>query len=124
MIVVPAAVADSRPVPANVAAAVAYMGVIPAIVFLVTPRFKHNRLVRFHSRQSIFLAIAIAVIGLVLRVLFAILTVIPRLGYLLGSLGVLIVGLGCATVWVVTLIKAWQGEMFKLPFIGDLAERA
>ncbi|HZP62045.1 MAG TPA: zinc-ribbon domain-containing protein [Terriglobales bacterium] len=124
MIVAPAAVADTGPVPANVAAAVAYVAVVPAIVFLALPSFKHNRLVRFHSRQSIFLAIAIAVIGLVLRVLFAILTVIPRLGYLLGSLAVLIAALGCATVWVVTVIKAWQGEMFKLPVIGDFAERA
>src|SRR5581483_6397546 len=49
-------------------AAVAYVAVVPAIVFLALPSFKHNRLVRFHSRQSIFLAIAIAVIGLVLRV--------------------------------------------------------
>jgi uncharacterized membrane protein len=124
MIAVPAEVASTGFLRENVAAALAYFTFIPAIVFLRVKPFNHNRLVRFHSWQSIFLAIAAAVAALLLRILFFLLSLVPRLGYLLGSLGVLVVGLGFVILWVVVVVKAFQGEQFKLPVIGDFAEKA
>jgi uncharacterized membrane protein len=124
MIAVPAEFAATGFLKENVAAALAYVTFIPAIVFLRMPPFKHNRLVRFHSLQSIFLAIAGILAAIILRILFFVMSLIPRLGYLLASLAVLVVGLGFVILWLVVMVKAVQGELFKLPVIGDFAERA
>jgi uncharacterized membrane protein len=124
MIVSPAAVAMTGFLKENVAAAIAYLTFIPAIIFLRMRPFNHNRLVRFHSWQSIFLAIAGILAGIILRLFFAILSFIPRFGYLLASLAVLVVTLGLVFVWLVAVVKALQGELFKLPVIGDFAEKA
>lgn len=108
----------------NVAAALAYVTFVPAVIFLALRPFQHNRLVRFHSWQSIFFDITIVLVGIALRFLFSLFSLIPRLGYLLASLGVLTSALGCLILWVVLLLKALQGEMFKLPLIGHFAEKA
>jgi uncharacterized membrane protein len=107
----------------NIAAALAYVTFIPAIVFLLVEPFKRNRLIRFHSFQCIFVWIAAVVISVVLKLVFAVLSFIPLLGHLMMLLASMIIALGCAILWIVLLVKALQGEFFKLPFIGDLAER-
>jgi uncharacterized membrane protein len=107
----------------NIAGALAYFTFIPAIVFLVAAPFKKSRFIRFHSFQSIFLTLAAVGAGLVLKLLFLILSLIPWLGHLLLLLISVIVFLGCVILWLVLLVKALQGEMFRLPLIGDLAER-
>lgn len=124
MIAVPAAVADTGFLKENLAAALAYLTFIPALIFLRVRPYNHNRLVRFHSFQSIFLAIAVIMAGTILRMLFFILSLIPRFGYLLASLAVLVVTLGFVILWLVVMVKAFQGELFKLPVIGGFAERA
>jgi uncharacterized membrane protein len=106
----------------NIAGALAYFTFIPAIVFLLAEPFKKNRFIRFHSFQSIFLSIAAVVAGLALKLVFLILSLIP-LGHLLLLLISVIVVLGCLILWLVLMVKALQGERFKLPLIGDLAER-
>jgi uncharacterized membrane protein len=123
MIVAPAAVAMTGLLKENVAAALAYVTFIPAAIFLSLRAFKHNRLVRFHSWQSILLDMAVILAGVVLRLLFSLFSLIPWLGYLLAWLAVLVVALGCVILWLVIVVKALQGEMFKLPVIGDFAER-
>ena len=85
--------------------------------------FKRNHFVRFHSFQSIFFALAAIVVGIAMRGLFSILGLIPWLGYLLAWLTVLLVGLAWGILWLVMIVKALQGELFKLPLIGDLAEK-
>ena len=124
MIVSPAAVAMTGFLKENVAAALAYFTFIPAIIFLRVRPFNHNRLVRFHSWQSIFFALAGILAAIVLRILFSLLSFIPRFGYLLASLAVLVVALGFGMLWVVLIVKALQRELFKLPVIGDFAEKA
>ena len=106
----------------GIAGALAYFTFIPAIVFLMAEPFKKNRFIRFHSFQSIFLTIAAVVAGLALKLVFLILSLIP-LGHLLLLLISAIVFLGCLILWFVLMVKALQGELFKLPLIGDLAER-
>jgi uncharacterized membrane protein len=124
MIIAPARAASRGILSENVAAALAYFSFIPAIIFLNLKPFQRNRLVRFHSFQSIFLAIAAILAGLILRLLFAGVSMIPGFGYLLASLAVLIVSLAFFFIWLVAVVKAFQGELFRLPLIGGLAERA
>src|SRR5580698_3156282 len=124
MIAVPSAVASTGLVQENVAGALAYVAGVPAIIFLRTMPFKRNHFVRFHSFQSILLLIAGLAVALVTRLLFSLLTVIPRLGYLLAGLMVILISLAWVLLWAVTVVKAFQGEFFKLPVIGGFAERA
>jgi len=107
----------------NIAGALAYFTFIPAIIFLVVEPFKNNRFIRFHALQSIFMTIVALAAGLALKLVFLILSLIPWLGHLLLLLISVIIFLGCVILWLVLLVKALQGELFKLPFIGELALR-
>ena len=106
----------------NIAGALAYF-VLPAAIFVLVDPFKRSRFIRFHSFQALFLAAAAIVGSLVLRLVVAILGLIPALGQFIVLLILMVVGIGCLVFWVVLLVKALQGELFKLPFIGPLAAR-
>jgi uncharacterized membrane protein len=92
--------------PKNTAAALSYvLGWITGIVFLLIEK---DKFVRFHAAQSV--------------VVFGILTVlvlIPGIGWVIAPLA-WIVGF---VLWLVLIFKAYQGEEFKLPWIGDLAKK-
>jgi uncharacterized membrane protein len=107
----------------NFIAALAYVTFIPAIVFVLVEPFKRNRFVRFHSFQSIFLTIATVVIAIGMRILYAVLALIPVLGFLLAWLVTAVAVLGWIILWLVLLVKALQGERFHLRWIGNLAEK-
>jgi len=124
MIAAPATFGASGWLKENVAGALAYVTFVPAIVFLRTKPFNRNYFVRFHSFQSIFMAIAAGVVGLALWLMFALLSFIPRFGLLAAWLLMVLVALAWLFLWLVALVKALQGELFKLPIIGDFAERA
>ena len=102
----------------NAAGGLAYITVIPAILFLALAPYNRNSYIRFHSWQSIFLTIACFAFDVVLIVLGR----IPFLGFMTLFLWPL-VGLAIFAVWIIVLIKAFNGERFKLPIIGDMAER-
>ncbi len=102
----------------NAAGGLAYVTIIPAIVFLIVAPFNKNSYVRFHSWQSIFLAIAWFAVDIILMILGR----LPFIGWVLVFLWPL-VALGFFILWVVVLIKAFNGQRFKLPLIGDLAEK-
>ena len=102
----------------NVAGALAYVTIIPAIVFLVLEPFNRKRFVRFHAFQCIFFFIAWTVLGIAM----AFLSHIPFLGWATVLLWPLI-SLAAFVLWLILILKAYQGQMFKLPFIGDLAEK-
>jgi uncharacterized membrane protein len=118
-----AAIISSQPKD-NLIAALAYVTFIPASVFVLIEPFKRNRFVRFHAFQSIFLTVATILVAIAMRILYSVLTVIPVVGYLLAWLVIPVALLGVGILWVVLLVKALQGETFKLPLIGNLAERA
>jgi uncharacterized membrane protein len=102
----------------NVAGALAYVTIIPAILFLVLEPFNRRRFIRFHSFQCIFFAIAWTVVWIVL----AFIGHIPFLGWATLLLWPLI-SLAGFVIWLILVIKAYQGKMFKLPMIGDMAEQ-
>lgn len=96
----------------NGASALAYVTIIPAIIFLVTAPFNQKSIIRFHSWQSIFLFVAAVAIHIVL--LF-----IPVVGWILSPL----VSLFFIVIWVICLMKAFNGQRFKLPVIGNFADQ-
>jgi uncharacterized membrane protein len=102
----------------NAASGLAYVTIIPAIIFLVVPPFNQKPIVRFHSWQSIFLFIAWIVIDIGLHFLAR----IPFLGWPLYFLMPL-VGLAFFILWLIVMIKAFNGQRFKIPVVGDFAEK-
>ena len=108
----------------NLIAALAYVTFIPAIVFVLTDAFKRNRFIRFHSYQSIFLAVATVIAAIAMRILYSLLALIPALGYLLAWLATAVTLLGWIVLWLVLVVKALQGDTLRLPWIGSLAEKA
>jgi uncharacterized membrane protein len=99
----------------NLAGALAYVTILPAIGFLLLVPYNKNRFVRFHSFQCIFLNIA-------WLVLWFGLSVVPLLGWV-GFLLLPLLGFIGLILGIVLIIKAYQGQTFKLPVIGDLAEK-
>jgi uncharacterized membrane protein len=73
---------------------------------------KDNKFVRFHAMQSIILFGAITVIDIVL-------SFIPVIGWIFSAL----IGILAFVLWIVLMMKAYQGQMYKLPVIGDIAEK-
>jgi uncharacterized membrane protein len=121
--IIPASLGNAAITKQRFFAALSYFTFIPAMVFLTLRRFNHDPLVRFHSLQSISYSLALLITGLMLRVVFWLCTFIPRFGYLFGSLAFLLVALGSGILWVLMIVKALQGELFKVPIIGHFAEK-
>jgi uncharacterized membrane protein len=108
--------------PETIAGALAYC-LVPAIVFLLVDPYKKNGFVRFHAFQCLGLCLSAVVIGVGLRVASLVLFFIPLVGPLFILLASTLVGLAFFVIWAVLIVKALQGEMFKLPLLGDFAER-
>jgi len=96
----------------NAAGAIAYITIIPAIIFLIVEPYNRNSFVRFHSWQSIFLGIAAFAIQIVL-------SIIPVVGWIIIPFFLI----GFLILWIMCLIKASKGERWKLPLIGEFAEK-
>jgi uncharacterized membrane protein len=106
----------------NAAAAIAYITIIPAIVFLVLEPYNGMPLVRFHSWQSIGLGAVVFLLQAFISMCGMALHFIPGILILVG-LAHLVVGLCVFLLWLFVILKASKGEWFSLPAIGDFAER-
>jgi uncharacterized membrane protein len=102
----------------NIAGLLAYVTIVPAIVFLVLEPYNKNRFIRFHAFQCLFIAVACFAIGIA----FMILGMIPVVNLLLIPVS-MILWIGIFVVVILCMIKAYQGQMYKLPVIGDMAEK-
>ena len=95
----------------NVAAALSYFLII-AIVWLVLEPYNKNRFIRFHAWQAIGLALASMGLSIVLGM-------IPVLGWI----ALIFLPFFIFAVAVLCAVKAFNNESFKLPVIGDFAEK-
>jgi uncharacterized membrane protein len=95
----------------NAAGLLCYLlGFITGIIFYLIE--KDNKFVRFHAMQSIVVFGSLFVLGMVLSFMFFVRV------YLLPFLWLVEL-----VLWIVLMIKAYQGEYFKLPIAGDIAEK-
>jgi uncharacterized membrane protein len=95
----------------NVAGLLCYIGGwISGVIFFILEQ--KNSWVRFHAAQSIVTFGAITVAGIVLGL-------IPFVGHVFSS----IVWLISFILWIVLMVKAHNGERYKLPWAGDIAEK-
>jgi len=86
------------------------LGWVTGIVFLVME--KDNKFVRFHAVQSIVVFGALTIVAIIL-------SFIPIVGWIINT----ILGIAAFILWIVLMMKAYQGTMYKLPIAGDLAEK-
>lgn len=93
------------------------LGVILSVIFLITE--KENRFVKFHALQSLFLSGVCVVLLIVVEILGVILGMV-HLGILATGLWFILV-LIFLVLWLLAGIKAYSGQWYKLPGIGDLA---
>jgi len=99
----------------NVASCLCYLcGLITGIVFLIIE--KENKDVKYHALQAIFLNIAI----MVLFVGMSILSAIPFVGWLFGFF-LWLPSVGWFVLTIICMVKAYQGEKFKIPVVSDMA---
>jgi uncharacterized membrane protein len=119
----------------NIAAALSYIWIVGVIFYLME---KENSFIRFHAMQSILFGIANTVIMMVLVFVGVVLTFMFGVGgAMVGGAAGDLVGLLISLIWllfwligialfatlVFAAVKAYQGNKFKLPIIGNMAEK-
>ena len=114
----------------NIAALLSYVfGWVSGLIFFLIE--KDSRLVRFHAMQSLLFNVLVAVVGIALWiVLFVVFMIVAQvsgaLATILSLVSVLVWGvflLGILAGFILCLVKAFQGQYFKLPVIGNFAEK-
>ena len=114
----------------NIAALLAYIfGWLGGLIFFLIE--KESRFVRFHAMQSILLNVLVAVVAFVFWILTFILVIIgASIGDVIGTIFSLLATLlwvvfvvGILIAVILCLVKALQHQYFKLPIIGNFAEK-
>jgi uncharacterized membrane protein len=99
-------------VDANIAAVLAYvLGFVSGLAFLLME--KDNKYVRFHAMQSVLLFATVTILNVTL-------SIVPILGALAAAF---VVWPSTVIIWLFLMYKAFSGERFKLPILGDFAEQ-
>ena len=94
----------------NIAGLLCYLvGWVTGLIFFLIE--KDSKFVKFHAMQSIIVFGALAIIGIVLSYM--------PFGWTLSGL----IGLVSIILWIFLMIKAYQGQQYKLPWVGDIAEK-
>jgi len=94
----------------NIAGLLCYvLGWLTGIVFLVME--KENKFVLFHAIQSLATFLPLSIIALMIGL-------IPFIGWVISSL----IWILTLILWLILMFKAYKGEMYKLPVVGDFAE--
>jgi uncharacterized membrane protein len=108
----------------NVAGLLCYIaGFITGILFLVMAPYNQNKFIRFHAFQSIFLCVAWVGLMIVERIIDVILLSVSVALLAMVAMLWIVVALAVFALWIVLMVKAYQGQRWKLPIIGDLAEK-
>jgi uncharacterized membrane protein len=94
----------------NVAGALAYITILPAILFLILADYNKRPFVRFHAFQCIGMAVCAFALGVI--------AIIPILGWIIAIVG----DLTLLVCWIMCIIKAYGGEKWKVPIIGNFVE--
>ncbi len=113
----------------NVTALIGYpVGIVALVLIFIE---KENKFVRFHALQSVLFSVGYWILLTVVFILLAIIAVVASM--INGTLGGLVWGLFGLLIFVAWLpwiggliygaIKAYGGEMTKLPFVGNMAEK-
>lgn len=117
----PAPAAASTGMTNNVAGMLCYLvGWITGLIFLLIEPYKNDKVVRFHAFQSIFFSAAWIALYIALGILESLLP--WTLLRLVAILSIFVsLAFFCVALWL--MYRAYNKERFKLPILGDLAEK-
>ena len=108
----------------NVAGMLSYiLWPVACIFFLLIGPYNRNRFVRFHAFQALFLGLAAILVAFALQVLTSILALIPIIGWLMDGLLWIAYGITIVIMVVGLMYKAYNGEQYGVPVIGNLARQ-
>ena len=111
----------AQKMPSNLAGALCYLaGFVTAIIFLVLDPYRYDRFVRFHAFQSLFFSVAWIAWYIALGILESLLPW-PWFRRVAGLSMFVSLALYCVALWL--MYRAYSKERFKLPILGDLAEK-
>jgi uncharacterized membrane protein len=101
-----------------------FIGIICSVLFtFILEPYKSNRFVRFHGWQSLMMHIIAIVLGLGWAIFSSIVTAIVHVFVFLSFPVSMLIGLVCLIAFVLLMIKAYGNEFYKLPVIGNWAEK-
>jgi uncharacterized membrane protein len=105
----------------NVAGLLCYvLGWVTGVIFFIIDK---RPSVRFHAAQSIVVFGAMHIASILLRAIFGLgFTLGGWTGFSLGSMLAGIVNLVCLVLWIVLMVKAYQGQRFEVPIAADIAK--
>lgn len=102
----------------NIVAALSYfMGFITGIIILLVE--KDDKYVRFHAMQSTVIFGGFFILNIIVSAIFGNLSF---LGLIVKAVSTLIT-VASVVIWIVSMVKAYQGDVFKWPIAGDFAEK-
>ncbi len=106
----------------NIAAALSYLLTwLTGLIFLLIE--KDSEYVRFHAKQAIVFGVASIAVWFGLFIFFFIVAFIPIIGAVIAILGWITFTIGFFVLWILLMVKAYQGQRFTLPILGDIAEK-
>jgi uncharacterized membrane protein len=114
----------------NIAALLSYIfGWVTGLIFFLIE--KDSRLVRFHAMQSILLYVLLVILWFVVWIVTVVLwvaaaaigDVVGAIVSILSTLIFVVFGVAALIAVILCLVKAFQGQYFKLPIIGNFAEK-
>ena len=95
------------------------VGWIASIIVLASPKYRTDRVVRFHAFQGLYLFVLWLLVDWVVMPFSHVIPGRNPMVPLAGLMHVVVLG-----AWIWMIIKTAQEEVFRLPIIGDLAERS
>jgi len=104
----------------NAAGAIAYFTFVPAIVFLLVPPYNTNPYVRFHAFQSLMLNVSVVVVSILMSFVLVIFLVFDAELLVVFKR---MVWLGWLVLWLICVLRAMNGQRFRIPILGALADR-
>ena len=120
--------ANTRPtstgLPSNVSAAIACIPLIGGIIFYILE--KHDSFVRFYAMQSIIFGCAWFLFSIVSAIVHAVFGAIPGIGGILvffWAITAALAQLAFLVVMIITIVKAFSGVRWDIPYIGPMARK-
>jgi uncharacterized membrane protein len=113
---------DLNPRVASMLCYVPVVGWIAAIIVLATPKFQHDRTVRFHAFQGLYLFVVWLIVDWVISPMLFIGSYGPGLHELSAVRHLLQLVVFGAWIWMI--IQTSQNHLYRLPIVGELAERS
>jgi uncharacterized membrane protein len=111
----------------HIAAALCYtpfaIGLIASIIFVIAAPYNQNKFIRFSAFQSLFLHLAIFLLGIVLGIVFGIIAAMIHVFSLVLIPIWPLLWIGILVLFLFMMYKSFNNQKVKLPFIGDLADK-